>query len=164
MCGKMQESGLTEITPLICISAVWGQDPVVLFWKEQQSLFIWLGQDLAVARGTFQLWHVRPNSLTRDGTPAPCTGGHSLGLEVGSYFPIQEMNLAASPPVARGYRLSSLILTPFESKNVSRKQKLQNRCKVFYIETQRNMQESTQRNNYVRSTTVTQTGRGARVC
>ena len=57
------------------------------------------------------------------------------------------MSLAASPPVARGYRLSSLILTPFESKNVSRKERLQNRCKVVYIETERNMQESTQRNN-----------------
>ena len=28
MCGRMQESGLTEIIPLICVSALWGQDPV----------------------------------------------------------------------------------------------------------------------------------------
>ena len=28
MYEKMQESGLPEIIPLICISAVWGQDPV----------------------------------------------------------------------------------------------------------------------------------------
>ena len=28
MCGKMQEPGLTEIIPSICISAIWGQDPV----------------------------------------------------------------------------------------------------------------------------------------
>ena len=28
MCGKMQESGLTEIIPLICISAIWGWYPV----------------------------------------------------------------------------------------------------------------------------------------
>ena len=29
MCGKMQESGLTEVVPLICILAVPGQYPVV---------------------------------------------------------------------------------------------------------------------------------------
>ena len=29
MYGKMQESGLTEIIPLICTSAVCGQHPVV---------------------------------------------------------------------------------------------------------------------------------------
>ena len=28
MYGKMQESGLTEIIPLICTSAIWGQCPV----------------------------------------------------------------------------------------------------------------------------------------
>ena len=27
MYGKMQESGLTEIIPLICTSALWGQYP-----------------------------------------------------------------------------------------------------------------------------------------
>ena len=30
MYGKMQESGLTEIIPLICISDIWGQYPVLL--------------------------------------------------------------------------------------------------------------------------------------
>ena len=30
MYGKMQESGPTEIIPLICTSAVWGQYPVFL--------------------------------------------------------------------------------------------------------------------------------------
>ena len=30
MYGKMQESGVTEITPFICISAIWGQFPVFL--------------------------------------------------------------------------------------------------------------------------------------
>lgn len=29
MYGKMQESGLTEIIPLICTSALWGQYPVL---------------------------------------------------------------------------------------------------------------------------------------
>ena len=29
MHGKMQESGLTGIVPLICTSAPWGQDPVL---------------------------------------------------------------------------------------------------------------------------------------
>ena len=29
MHGKTQESGLTEILPLICTSAIWGQDPVL---------------------------------------------------------------------------------------------------------------------------------------
>ena len=28
MYGKTQESGLTEISPFICISAIWGQCPV----------------------------------------------------------------------------------------------------------------------------------------
>ena len=28
MYGKMQEAGLTEIIPLICTSATWGQHPV----------------------------------------------------------------------------------------------------------------------------------------
>jgi len=28
MYGKMQESGLTEIIPLMCTSAIWGQNPV----------------------------------------------------------------------------------------------------------------------------------------
>ena len=29
MYGKMQESGLTEIIPLTCTSATWGQHPVL---------------------------------------------------------------------------------------------------------------------------------------
>ena len=29
MYGKMQEFGLTEIIPLICTSAIWGQYPVL---------------------------------------------------------------------------------------------------------------------------------------
>ena len=29
MYGKMQESGLTEIIPLICTSAIWGQHPML---------------------------------------------------------------------------------------------------------------------------------------
>ena len=29
MYGKMQESGLIEIIPLICTSAIWGQRPVL---------------------------------------------------------------------------------------------------------------------------------------
>ena len=30
MCGKVQESGLTDVIPLICTSAVWGQHPAIL--------------------------------------------------------------------------------------------------------------------------------------
>ena len=30
MCGKTQESGLTEIIPLMCTSALWGQHPAFL--------------------------------------------------------------------------------------------------------------------------------------
>ena len=30
MYGKMQKSGLTEIIPFICISAIWGQYPAFL--------------------------------------------------------------------------------------------------------------------------------------
>ena len=29
MYGKMQESGLTEIIPLMCTLAIWGQEPVL---------------------------------------------------------------------------------------------------------------------------------------
>ena len=28
MCGKMQESGLTEVIPLMCTSNIWDQNPV----------------------------------------------------------------------------------------------------------------------------------------
>ena len=40
MYGKMQESQLIEITPLICASAIWGQNPALLhpeFPKGSQS-------------------------------------------------------------------------------------------------------------------------------
>ena len=33
MYGKMQESGLTGIIPLICTSAIWGQYPVLSHGK-----------------------------------------------------------------------------------------------------------------------------------
>ena len=29
MCGKVRESGLTEIVPLMCTSALWGRCPVL---------------------------------------------------------------------------------------------------------------------------------------
>ena len=37
MYGKMLESGLTEIIPLVCISAIWGQDAVFLHPGSHQS-------------------------------------------------------------------------------------------------------------------------------
>ena len=37
MYGKMQESGLIEITPLICTSALWGQFPVFLHPESPQG-------------------------------------------------------------------------------------------------------------------------------
>ena len=39
MYGKMQVSGLTEIIPFICISAVWGQPPASWFFYIPRSLF-----------------------------------------------------------------------------------------------------------------------------
>ena len=42
MYGKMQESGLTEASPLICTSAVWGQDPV-LSHPEPPRAARWVG-------------------------------------------------------------------------------------------------------------------------
>ena len=37
MYGKMLESGLTEIVPLVCISAIWGQDTVFLHLGPHQG-------------------------------------------------------------------------------------------------------------------------------
>ena len=37
MYRKMQGSGLTEISPLICISAIWGQCPVLSHPESPQS-------------------------------------------------------------------------------------------------------------------------------
>ena len=37
MYGKMLESGLTEIIPLVCISAIWGQYAVFLHPGSHQS-------------------------------------------------------------------------------------------------------------------------------
>ena len=37
MYGKMQESGLTEIIPLICTSAIWGQYPVLSLPESPQG-------------------------------------------------------------------------------------------------------------------------------
>ena len=53
-------------------------------------------------------------------------------VEARSYFPVQGLNLATSPPWARGQKQSSLILTLSETKNVTRRQKLQNRYTVCY--------------------------------
>ena len=33
MCGRIQESGLTEVISLMCISALWGQHPVILILR-----------------------------------------------------------------------------------------------------------------------------------
>ena len=37
MYGKMQESGLTEIVPLICSSTIWGQYPVLFHLESPQG-------------------------------------------------------------------------------------------------------------------------------
>ena len=39
----MQESGLTEITPLICTSAIWGQYPVLSHPESPQGKLLGLG-------------------------------------------------------------------------------------------------------------------------
>ena len=38
MCGKMQESRLTEIIPLMCTSALWGQYPVLSHPESPQGV------------------------------------------------------------------------------------------------------------------------------
>lgn len=43
VCGKMQESGLTEIIPLICTSVTRGQNP--MFLLPQGSPSEWLQSD-----------------------------------------------------------------------------------------------------------------------
>ena len=43
MCGKMQESELTEIIPLICSSAIWGQYPVFSYPEFPQGSLAHVG-------------------------------------------------------------------------------------------------------------------------
>ena len=48
MYGKMQESGLTEIIPLICTSAIWSQYPAFLHPESPQGAQLGV---IAVAEG-----------------------------------------------------------------------------------------------------------------
>ena len=48
MYGKMQESQLIEITPLICASAIWGQNPALLHPESPQDACVGVA---AVAEG-----------------------------------------------------------------------------------------------------------------
>ena len=40
MFGKMEESGLTEIIPLICTLAIWGQHPVLSYPESSQGALL----------------------------------------------------------------------------------------------------------------------------
>ena len=52
MYGKMQESGLTEIIPFICISAIWGQHPVFFdIWS-----FLTVGSGWSLMAATSQVF------------------------------------------------------------------------------------------------------------
>ena len=52
MYGKMQESGLTEIIPFICISAIWGQHPVFFdIWS-----FLTVGSGCSLMAATLQVF------------------------------------------------------------------------------------------------------------
>ena len=42
MYGKMQESGITEIIPLICTSAIWGQHLVYSKPEFPQAAPLWV--------------------------------------------------------------------------------------------------------------------------
>ena len=42
MYGKMQESGITEIIPLICTSAIWGQHPLFSHPEFPQAAPLWV--------------------------------------------------------------------------------------------------------------------------
>ena len=65
MYGKMQESGLTEIIPFICISAIWGQYPVLFdIWS-----FLTIGSDWGL-----MLLHLRCSSWV----PSGLTSSHSV--------------------------------------------------------------------------------------
>ena len=48
MYGKMQESGLTEIIPLMCTSALWGQHPVLSHPESSQGAGL---EEAAAAEG-----------------------------------------------------------------------------------------------------------------
>ena len=56
MYGKMQEAGLTEIIPLICISAIWGQYPVIFHILSSSVLTIGSGCSLVAARSSRQFF------------------------------------------------------------------------------------------------------------
>ena len=64
MYGKIQKSGLTEIIPLICISAIWGQ--YLVLSHLESPLGVLLGE-AAVADGWiagFLLLSLGPSGLT----------------------------------------------------------------------------------------------------
>ena len=50
MSEKMQESGFTEIIPFICISAIWGQYPVIFHFLNTSGLLIGSGCGLTADR------------------------------------------------------------------------------------------------------------------
>ena len=54
MYGKMQESGLTEIIPFICISAIWGQHPA--FFTSCTSLRLTVGSGCGLTAGRWQVF------------------------------------------------------------------------------------------------------------
>ena len=63
MYGKMQESGLTEIIPFICISAIWGQYPVLF----DILSFLTIGSDWGLMAATYQVFFLsafRAHQLT----------------------------------------------------------------------------------------------------
>ena len=71
MCGKMQESELTKIIPLICISAAWGQFPMFLI--------SWVSSRLTLRNGCSLMAAVQ--SLSRVPFPViPWTTAHQASL------------------------------------------------------------------------------------
>ena len=67
MYGKMQESGLTEIIPLMCTLAIWGQEPVLSHFSPLRvhhregvavaaDCQMWMGSGVAAASILSSLW------------------------------------------------------------------------------------------------------------
>ena len=65
----MQESGLTEIIPLVCISAIWSQYPVIFHILSSLVLTIGSGCSLVTARSSRQFFSsvsIRMAGITDD--------------------------------------------------------------------------------------------------
>ena len=66
--GKVQESGLPEIIPFICISAIWGQYPMIFHFLSSSGLPVGSGCSLMADRSQifFSFWSAWRAGITND--------------------------------------------------------------------------------------------------